>query len=420
MAALAACHANGGPSSARIVISDGGSAEVELGPSKAELPRNDFKGARPPEVVQDEGARRLAYVTSSGQERVLYVVGNAVFVGPLVASPIDFQAVPGVDHALGPLFETAVSRRAELVREVRAERGDAGVVRLLLDAAYVDDPVWDQARKELPAASQASLRRALTVGLEPGRSETLLRRAVALVNLGAHTKLVTKRASELASTMRDPRVAAVLLRATIANDRAKAAEIGCDVLARRATSPAHNADASSLYEAATLAIAAADAPCDDPKLLESFVTEPCLPYFRCGETGPVSWSDASRQDEPSCTPPQLAAALAAELRREPRDVLAGGATRPALWAYAQLVARDRVPASFVAAQARRRYALSQPSGPACDRGLAPGTPCRCDEATLRLYACREATTSHVHVGVCGFSVDDARKTIDEVAAVQPP
>ncbi|MBX3224723.1 MAG: hypothetical protein KF795_29675 [Labilithrix sp.] len=414
-----ACRSSGGASSdARVSVTEAG-AEIAFGARKAPLPAEDV-GKEPPVVTQDEAGRRLAYKTSAGMARIVYVVGDGLFVGPLVAFPADFRAAPDTDHALGPLFEAAGARRGDLVGEVRREKGEAGVVRLLIDAAYVDDSAWEDAQKKLPPANEAALREGLAGGLEVGKPAIALRRAVSVVDLRApaRAKAVLARAKELAAGTAEPKAVAALLRAAIVTDKAKAAEIGCEVLAKGADGA--DTERAALVEAATLAIAAADAACPDPKLLEAVVADACLPYYRCTEAGPVSWSDTSKQDEPLCTKADLAKAIAGELGRTTRDVLDSGATRPGLFAYAALVAKDRVPAAFVTAQARRRYALTQPAEPSCDSAIAPGTACHCDEATLRLYACKQPEASNVHIGVCRFDVDDKQKKIDKVVATPPP
>ncbi len=416
---LFGCRPSGGAASDARITMNGASAEIAFGARKAELPPGDVASDLP-SVTQDDAGRRLAYKTTTGMARILYVIGDGLFVGPLVAFPADFRAVPETDYALGPLFEAAGARRGDLVREIRREKGDSGAVRLLVDAAYVDDPAWDEARKQLPAASEAALRDGLASGLEPGKPAILLRRAVSLVDLRApaNAKLVATRAKELAAGAQEPRAVAALLRAVIADDKDKAAEIGCEVLAKNP--PAAGDDGrDALVEAAMLAIAAADTTCSDPKLVESLLTDACAPYFRCTEAGPVSWSDASKQDEPLCTKAQLAKVVSAEIARPPRDVL-DGSTRPALFAYASLASKDKVTAAFAMAHARRRYALTQAAEPACDGGLSPGTPCHCDEATVRLYACKQPQASQIHVGVCRFDVDDKQKKIQNVVATPPP
>ncbi len=414
----AGCRSNGGAASDAQITTGAGGAEITLGARKAELPADDI-GKDVPSVTRDETARRLAYRTSSGRARIVYLVGEGLFVGPLVAPPVDFRAVPDVERVLGTLFEAAGSRRGDLVREVRREKGDSGVVRLLVEAAHVDDPAWEEARKQLSAGSEGALADALASGLERGKPPVVLRRAVSVVDLRAPARasLVAERARDLASGTDEPRAAAALLRAVIANDVQKAADIACTVLAQKPAAPDDERD--SLVEAAALAVAVAGTTCPDPTGLESVLMDACKPWFRCSEGGPVAWSDTSKQDEPVCTKEQLAKAVDAELARSTRDVLEGGA-RPGLFALAALTAKNAVPATFMNAHARRRYALGQPSEPACDTDLDPGTPCHCDEATVRLYACKEPTSSHIHVGVCRFDVDDKKKRIANVVATPPP
>lgn len=402
-------------SDARITTKNPGRAEIAFGARKAELPPEDL-GPEAPTVTQDERGQRLAYRTSGGMARIVYVVGDGLFVGPLFPYPPDFRAVPALDHVLGPLFETAGTRRADLVREIRRERGEAGVVRLLIDAVYVDDPAWEQTKQELSADSEGALADALVSALAPGSPPIMLRRAVTVVDLKApaRAKAALARARELATGSREPRAAAVLLRAVMANDKREAASIGCEVLAKKPASPPRDYD--KLVEAATLAIAAAGTDCPDPKLVEGALAEPCLPYYRCSDAGPVSWSDRSKQDEPLCTKEQLANVITSELDRTTSDVLESGGARPWLFAYAALLAKDRVPAAFLAAHARRRYAITQAAEPPCDGGLTEGAACHCDEPALRLAACQKPQSERVTNGMCRFDVDDKQRKILNVVA----
>lgn len=420
--AVSACRSSGGAAGgARIDVHERG-AELWFGSRRVELPPSDLP-AKGPSVQKDDAGRRLAYQTNEGMTRVLYVVGQGLFLGPLVGSPVDFRAVPDLDHALGPLFEVAAARRAELVDEVRREKGDEGVVRLLIDAAYVDDPLWDRTREALPAAQQTMLRDALARGLEPGAPPALLKRAVRLVDLGAPSRRasVAARVKELSDGAHEPRAVAVLLRALAVADKSKAAESACDVLAKSRAAGDSVGDRGRLIEAATLAIASAGVTCPDAKIVEALLREDgCVPYLRCGESGPLSWRTTSTQNEPLCTKDQLAKAIEAELQRSPADVLESESPRPVLFAYAALLGADRVPASFIKAHTRRRYDLTQPEAPSCEDKLPPNTPCHCDEATLRLYACREPESSTISVGLCRFNVDDAQKKIVNVVATPPP
>jgi hypothetical protein len=406
---LCGCSPTASSSDARITLNahahaHQGKAEIVFGARKVELPADDVREV--PIVMQDASGRRLAYRTASGSARVLYVVGESLFVGPLVPHPPDFRAMPDLDHAMGPLFETSRARRKELVREVRRERGEAGVVRLLIDAAYVDDPEWEETKRTLEPASEAALRDAFADGLERGKSAVHRRRATRLLDLKApeRAKLIAARAQELVDASQEPRIAGALLRVVIGNDKTEAAAMGCSVLSKR-PSPKPD-DWDKLVEAATLAIVVAGASCRGDSI-ESVLSDPCRPYYRCGATGPVSWSEPSNQDEPLCTKDDLTKAIATELERTTSDVLDSGTSRPGLFAYAALAARGSVPDAFVAAHARRRFSITQLSSPACDSGLAPGTPCHCDEPLLRHAACR-STSSKVANGVCRFVVEDQK------------
>ncbi|HVJ93848.1 MAG TPA: hypothetical protein VM580_28860 [Labilithrix sp.] len=400
---------------ARITI-DASGAELLVGARKASLPAGDVD-TEAPLVMQDDAGRRLAYRTKNDLARVVYVVGDGLFVGPLVAQPVDFRAVPHLEHSLGPLFEAAGPRRSELVREVRRERGESGIVRLLVDGSYVDDPAWEQARTQLSPKGEIALVDAMASGLEPGKTSIQLRRAVEVVDIRAPERaaLVALRAKERAGETKEPRAVAALLRAVIANDKEKAAEIGCEVLATM-TAGGGAGERASLFEAATLAIAAAGATCVDPKLLEYALGGGCVASVRCNDAGPLSSSDASKEDEPLCTQGDVTKAMAVELARGTREVLEASSARPALFAYASLLAKGRLPAAFVTGHERRRYALTQVAEPACDAGLAPGTPCHCDEAALRHFVCQQPTASKVQGGVCLFDVDDEKKTISNVVS----
>jgi hypothetical protein len=175
----------------------------------------------------------------------------------------------------------------------------------------------------------------------------------------------------------------------------------------------------ALVEASLLAIAAAGGSCKHTAALLG--EDHCHPSFRCGEGGPLSGREASKQDEPLCTKAELEAAVTRELARAPLDVLAlTGGSRPQLFAFAALVAEGKVPESFTTAHARRRYTLVQPKEPTCEGGIAPGTPCHCDEATLRDQTCRHPESGVVSVGLCKFTIDDKQKKLLNVVATLPP
>lgn len=416
-AAFSCRRSKGGVPADAFVERDGGTAAVVAGRRRGVLPAGDLAGDGPVTLVQDESGRRLAYRTASGMARILYLVGDGFFVGPLVPHPPDFGAVPDLDHALGPLFEAAGERQNELVREVRAEHGEQGVVRLLLAAAYVDSPVWEGAFKDLSPTSKAVVREELATALDPGQPSALLRRGLTALDLRApeNAKKLAARARERASGADDPQLAADLLRAVIANDPTEAAAIGCEVLAKRPASPPP--DHVRLVETATLAIAAAGADCPDPKLLEAVLEEPCAPAFLCNDEGQPLWIAITVLTEPLCTREQIAKEISRELELGPSSSWLEYRDRASLYALAALMAKDRVPAWFSAGHARRFYAIQQPTGPACDDSrAAPGAPCRCDEFDLRFAACKKPGSSRITHRGCRFQVDDAKKRIFGVVA----
>lgn len=394
------------------------------------LPSGELGAAARPVVMQDEGGKRLAYLDASGAVRVVHVLNGNAYLGATVKAPIDFRSAPDLESSLGAIFASAGERRAQLVADVTKEKGDAGVARLLVDGASVDAREWDEAYAKLPEARAAEVRSRLASLLERGAPTSGLRRAAVLVSLKepARARGLAARVRELAEPVREPRASAVLLRALASLDKAEAAQVGCEVLSK---APLDTVDAKgspeeidrpgreALVEAALVAVAAGAAECSH--VAAQIDDEVCLPYFRCGAAGPLSGRETSKQDEPLCTKEQLAKAVSQELERAPADVVGiAGGTRPKLFAFAALAATGKVPATFATAHARRRYALVQPKEPSCESGVAPGTPCHCDEATVRDQTCRQPVSTSVHVGVCKFDVDDKQKKLLNVVASLPP
>lgn len=396
--ALAACHADGKASDAKIA-----NGTLTLGDRSVKVP-----DASEGSVTRDDAGNRLAYPTKDGPARIVYVIGDGLYLGPTVARPVDFTAVPDLEHAFGPLFDGAGPRRGDLVHAVQKARGNAGVVSLLVAAAFVDDPAWEAARKDITGTDLKNLGGMLASGLEPGRSPLQVRRAAETVDLThpALLKLEAERAKDPLVQGKEPRTAAVLLRATIANDKDAASKIGCDILGGKATS-------APLREAAALA-------CTDPAVLAAALAKNgCVPFVRCKDGKPLGWASSTKQDEPLCTSAELAPLLAAELAKPPQSAFDEATGEPELIEYATLAAKGQVPDSFVLAHARRQYKLTQIDKPSCD-GVTVGAACHCDEATIRNNACLSPQSATVSVGQCRFQVDDAAKTIDKVVATTPP
>jgi hypothetical protein len=409
---------------------DAGPPELKVSERVVALPSGELADAAHPQVMQDDKHERFAYLRSAGDVRIVYLIAGNAYLGPIAKAPIDFRAAPERDQAAGVLFENAGARRAELVADVTKQLGQPGVARMLIDGAGADDPSWDDAFAKLPEASAAEVRSGLASQLERGKPTSGLRHAVKLVPLRepARALVLAARVRELADPVREPRASAVMLRALAAVDKAQGATVGCEVLGKKPLD-ATNAKGTPaeidppgrelLVEAALLAIANAGAEC--PHVAAQLGDDVCGPSFRCGDAGPLTGRETTKQDEPLCTAEQLTQAIAKDLARTPADVLAAsGGPRPQLFAFAALTATGKVPASITNAHARRRYALTQPKTPECDNALSPGTACHCEEAILRDQTCRNPESKVVSVGVCKFEIDDKQKKIWNVVATPPP
>jgi hypothetical protein len=271
----------------------------------------------------------------------------------------------------------------------------------------------------LPEPQKAEVTKGLAAIVDSGQPEAALEWAVTKAPLTDAKRLEARVRALMASGVQ-LRAASVILRALTKLDAPAAARVGCEAIAAKPpSSPPHR---ELFVEAALLAIAseAAKGVACVPAVLAALGEDPCESYFRCAASGaPLTPSQETKQDEPLCTKEQLAPVIPRELARPPADVM-GGYARGPLFAYAALAAQDKVPESFTQAHERRRYALTQPKEPACDSGVAIGTPCRCDEAQIRDLACRNLGASSAHVGLCKFEVDEKQKKIVNVTAAIGP
>lgn len=421
---LVACKGAGqGPKgeAGKLVAADGGGVALEVGARSLALPAGDLAPGATPALDRDEGGTRWSYVTRGEGVRVVYVVGERLYAAPLGAQHA--SRAPRLEDSLGSLFEAAGERRAQLVADVRTALGEAGLVRLLAQGADVDAPEWQPTYAALPEPRAAEVRAALGAALEPGKPTRGLRRAATVLPAAEIAKRpgLADRVAEPAVQREAPKAAALLLRALATADAARAGAVACRAVPlARPLAKDGDPDAALLLEAAALSVANAHAAC--PALADVLLDAPCAAGFRCGPDGPLDGRGASRQDEPLCAPAALEAAVKKELARPAAEVGASG-SRPALFAYAALLvgpADDTlVPPAFARAHARRRYALTQPESPACD-AVPAGTPCHCDEATVRDQACRKDGDGLVRVGLCAFTIDDAKKRLTNVVASPPP
>jgi hypothetical protein len=418
-------------SSAEVRWRDAGPAELASGERVVVLPSGEVSDGVKPTVMQDETGTRLAFVRGQGDVRLVYFVSAGAYLGPITKAPIDFRAAPDLDHALGSLFEIAGERRTQLAADVSKLKGEPGVVRMLVEGAGADGHDWEDAFAKLPEARAAEVKTALAGLLEPGKPTAGLRRAVLFAPLRepARAPALAARIKELIDPLREPRALAVMVRALAAVDKAAAAPLACELLGRKPLDPGTAGQKTpeeldlpgreALVEAALLAIAVAGTEC--PHVSAHLGEDVCSPQLRCGEQGPLTGRETTKQDEPLCTKEQLAQAVTKDLARTPADVLAlTGGTRPQLFAFATLAPQGKVPAALVTAHARRRYAVVQPKEPECESGVAPGTACHCEEAILRDQTCRHPEGNSVSVGVCKFEIDDKQKKLFNVVATAPP
>ena len=426
---------SGGASAATIAWNDAGTAELDAFGVRVALPAGDLPA--PPKagtikVVEDDAKRRLAVPIANGEARLVYKIGDGWFVGGTTKVPVDMRSAPALEEAYGAIFEKASKETSQRVFAEAKKGGDDAMVKLLLGAADVDVPGWDEAYAALPEPSKEQVKKALARALDADAPTRGLRRAVTILPLktpdGKPVRNFGARARDLTSReVREPRAVAVLLRVMAADTTQHAADAGfaCVLLDRVKKASLADAqgkealvDAAGFY-VANVGLHGLTPPCSH---LESLLGEElCQPFFRCGPNGPLAGNETTLQDEPLCTKEQLVKAFAQELDRSPKDVMAlTGGARPAYYAFASMVAGDRLPKPFVEAHARRAFTITQPKEPSCESGgLVPGTPCHADEASLRYFACAHEPGT-VQVGLVRFKVDEKTKKISEVSASLPP
>ncbi|MBS2013125.1 MAG: hypothetical protein JST00_09575 [Deltaproteobacteria bacterium] len=396
----AAGNGAGVPSSAVMQWPDGspGAELVTEGGKRIAVPEADLARGASPAIVKDDTGKRLAYPTTDGKVRLVYLLPDEnPWIGPATTAPLDFRSAPDLVHALAE----GASRAKE----------------------------WDDAYGKLSDPQKEDVKKALATYLEKGKPAAPLVRTVTLVPLRDPAKkdVLVARVKELAQSMTAPRANAVLLRALATLDKAEAGAIGCEIL-NKAPLDAANAKGTpeeidrqgreSLVESSLVALAQAGAAC--PKAEAIVLDEPCASWLRCGADGPVSPAQLSRQDEPLCTRADVEKAVAVELARTPDDVLSvGKGVRSELFALGVLLVGDKVPAKLTNTHARRRYEIVQKASPECD-AAAIGAPCHCDEAMLRDQTCRHPESQQVSVGLCKFDIDDKAKKITNVVMTPPP
>lgn len=413
--ALEACGPRERASDAKIVFKYGGYPWLTMGDKEVQLPLDD--GPTDATKVTRDDAGHLFYRTTNLKVRVLYAVGDAgYFVGPLAEDPPKLKELPSLADAAGTLFRnSAGTRRTELATAIQKAGGGDATMKMLLDATDLPDRDWEAARKMLPAANDKAFRDAMASKLEGTDPWTIARAAKeGDITSPARLPLVRDKLRVLLKdSVKQPRAAAALMRATIQRDPKTAGEIACASLDLKYENAPQN-DQVTLFETYILALAASGVECRNAKI-DAQLENACQPYLRCGESGPLAV--ASSGDEPLCTRAQLESTVKAEIAEAPADVFIEKERpddRPALWSYYYLLGKNRVPPPFLLINARRRYAIKQVSSPECAEHHS-NTPCHCEENILREDVC--SSESHWSaLARCVFKIDDKAKTISDIHA----
>lgn len=400
---------------ARLEAGDAGASIVVLKTKEGKELRAAVAGAEPGPVDTD-GAR--AAVRVDGGHKVVHVVGDRALVAPKATR--DWRAATFESEA-GDLFVAYPEAREAILARARAEGGDDAVARAIADAADLRGAPWDDAYGKLSDAAKkkvdARLRKALDVGEKP----VGLLRAATTVDLAAAdlSPKLGARVAELGATKTpiSPRALGILLRVYARDHKDDAGAVGCKILGAGPVEPAagtgDSAGVRPLVDAALLAIAHGRTACKDP-LLKVAGQDRCAILFRCKPGGGrLAPNEASDQKEPLCTREMLEPDVHAELARTPASLATGEEYWTDRFGLAALWATDAVPPEWARGHERRRYELKQPASPECGVDLKQGTPCRCDEPTLRDQACRN-DASPIQAGFCHFEVDDKKKLISNV------
>jgi 8-oxo-dGTP pyrophosphatase MutT (NUDIX family) len=403
------------PVRARVTVADGGGAQLSIGEGGAtvvSLPKED----RGPFVLaaDDKGAR-IALQSGGGPWRVVYVgTQGRAFLAPDARPTLDWPRTPAWQDVAPRLFATNAERRKDVLAQVRADGGDAAVARMLARSGDVDDATWDATYGALPPERRADVVAGLrAVATERGAPPEGLARAMLLAGADVPPEAAAARLEELgpATPPASPRGLGLLMR--VAARGRDVSKVACAALGN---AQPDDDDRRVLVDAALLAIAKNPAPC--PAVEKLLLADRCSAWLRCGPKGRVSPRDTSKQDEPLCEKAALAREIDEELALPPKDVDPGLALTPRL-ALMAAYAQGALPEPLVAAQSRRLYKLTQVDKPECDMGLAPGTPCHCDEAQVRDQVCRVGG-AEVAFSFCKVDVDDAKKTIVKVTFTNPP
>ncbi len=397
---------------------DGGGELVADGWPRFPLSPADVAGRSHIEVTRGRDDVVAFRAAAGGWVNVVWL-GGELRRAPVTPAPASYEV------AVGALVGEAQAPDA-LVGAVRTAKGSPGVARVLARAAASEGETWELRLPKLLPSDHAELKRAFAPLLsDPSASPALLSRAVRFADPSELTREeLVRRLSAAPSaegaTARGGLGAAVLLRVLAVRSPEDAGRIGCAVLgARKASLREPDPEQQAHVDAALLGIARAGISCDK---VDALVAEdPCAAGLRCSPEGPLLANQSTDQREPVCDGPALLRAIGEELARPPAAVVTDPHPgRTSMFAFAAHTLGKRPALAAVdRQQARRRYAVTQPTGPECDSLSEIGKACHASEAALRDQACRNEGAT-IGVGTLRFQVDDAKRTISGVETAPAP
>lgn len=361
-----------------VSAADGGQATtaVMIGDTDAfPLPIGD----RPALGRQPEMRARGVYLVrlEDGSSRPAYLGTVSLFFGPKLTPE---QARASITFLSGASLAWSDPALRGKVLQVARERALGEVPALLTQVSDQPGAEWRAAFLALPGAEQALVQRELAPALA-GRAPERLLAAALVTDLAGDFESVSQRIVERGVGL-DHLAMALLLR-SLPSGVSRAA-LACNVLSDPAALP----HGDPLLGAALGSLREKTAPCLD-SVRTIVIRDACATDARCLGGAPVG-AGATDQNEPVCTKDELLRATEHEARRSKWDVAAEPSAPTTALALAVLQQGPKgVPAAFVTAHARRRYAIDQ-HGAACAQARAASAACTMDEAELRFAACSTA------------------------------
>lgn len=351
-----------------------------------------------------------------GFARPVYLGLGSLFFGPRLSAAEATRPITYLAGASVAWNDRALRKTVIQVTEERALGELPALLATVADridgtAGHFDgspDPIWRATVAGLSAEDHAKLAELLEPTLHTPDADTATLRAAALVvDLAPLADVVAARLRG-ALTATDRIAAAILLRSTMLQRPTEASAIACTLLIENP----RVVHGDALLGAALLAArSTSDAACQ--KAMARFlVRDACEPDARCKAGVPVGAE--SDQNEPPCTREEALLATTREAEK-PKEAVADMAPTTVL-ALSAAYELKQLPAAFLAAHARRRYAI-EAKGPACSQAEAAGTPCTATDTELRLAAC-QASTNKAHTDTATFVIDPSSKKLRDVRALK--